>query len=413
MRCPHQASCNTRPKISYRHFCFALLVSLANAAWCTSAIGNTVAEFNTAYNAYHEAVETDQAESRLLYARQTLQIAKSLPQITPTQIAVLTHNLANAYYANGEVDKGIDVINDSIDLYREHYGDPSPELARALMDKARLQILRSQHSPRDAAYQAAKAVEQALAIIAASTGAAEDYAVFLLAGARIMEAAPGNQEKVEHYLIDHYELQRRSNKPDSFAIAAAAYELARFHAEQVFQDRRRDKDAQLARHYLDPALIFAKGDSVGAASDEGLDDWKKQVYDTAYRLYFILEEMETALAHCIRRHTLGPTVGAFSNQDFRKLEEGDPKHPLLVRVAPRYPAVAMRRGWGDEVTIRYDVDEKGNTVDPQVISAEHPELFAEPSLAAIRKWKFLPQCDEQGFVRVKDVESVLRFQVRK
>ena len=64
--------------------------------------------------------------------------------------------------------------------------------------------------------------------------------------------------------------------------------------------------------------------------------------------------------------------------------------PVPVRmVPPVYPYELKRNGVTGVVTLVFEVDEKGNVVDPKVQRSSNPE-FEQPALEAIVKWKFKP-----------------------
>jgi periplasmic protein TonB len=65
---------------------------------------------------------------------------------------------------------------------------------------------------------------------------------------------------------------------------------------------------------------------------------------------------------------------------------------LVEQVPPRFPTRAHRMGITEGVvSIAYTVDEQGNVVDPQVVSADPPRVFDEAALDAIRKWRYRPK----------------------
>jgi protein TonB len=64
--------------------------------------------------------------------------------------------------------------------------------------------------------------------------------------------------------------------------------------------------------------------------------------------------------------------------------------PVPVRmVPPEYPYELKRNGITGVVTLVFEVDEKGNVVDPKVQKSTNPG-FEQPALEAIVKWKFKP-----------------------
>lgn len=70
--------------------------------------------------------------------------------------------------------------------------------------------------------------------------------------------------------------------------------------------------------------------------------------------------------------------------------DGKREQAVPVRtVSPEMPASFRREGGSGLVTVSFDIDEQGNVKDPKVEKSTHREL-EEPTLKALRKWKFKP-----------------------
>lgn len=63
----------------------------------------------------------------------------------------------------------------------------------------------------------------------------------------------------------------------------------------------------------------------------------------------------------------------------------------LVRIPPKYPRVAARRGIEGVVTVSFIITKEGTVRDPKVLKAEPANVFNDEAIAAIRKWKFKPK----------------------
>jgi len=63
----------------------------------------------------------------------------------------------------------------------------------------------------------------------------------------------------------------------------------------------------------------------------------------------------------------------------------------LVRIPPRYPRSASRRGIEGTVTISFTITKNGQVRDPVVISAKPENVFNKAAIKAIKKWKFKPK----------------------
>jgi protein TonB len=63
----------------------------------------------------------------------------------------------------------------------------------------------------------------------------------------------------------------------------------------------------------------------------------------------------------------------------------------LVRIPPRYPRSASRRGVEGIVTVSFIITKDGQVRDPVVVSAKPEKTFNKAALKAIKKWKFKPK----------------------
>jgi TonB family protein len=63
---------------------------------------------------------------------------------------------------------------------------------------------------------------------------------------------------------------------------------------------------------------------------------------------------------------------------------------LIKSPLPRYPRRARARGLEGEVTVRYDVNERGRVAGIEVLSARPDRLFETSVRRAVRKWRHEP-----------------------
>ncbi|MFT7414015.1 MAG: protein TonB [Methylophagaceae bacterium] len=94
----------------------------------------------------------------------------------------------------------------------------------------------------------------------------------------------------------------------------------------------------------------------------------------------------------------GPYLGDFSNAPVAQIEPAVIAAPTmdddvmpLVRIPPRYPRMASRRGIEGVVTISFTITKDGRVRDPVVINAKPENIFDSAALKAILKWKFKPK----------------------
>jgi protein TonB len=73
---------------------------------------------------------------------------------------------------------------------------------------------------------------------------------------------------------------------------------------------------------------------------------------------------------------------------------------VRYRVAPVYPFEAKRSGEMGEVVVEFLVNERGEVVQPRVVSSS-ATVFEEPTLRAVARWKFEPGRKDGRTVRFR------------
>ncbi|MEO6568833.1 MAG: energy transducer TonB [Opitutaceae bacterium] len=71
-----------------------------------------------------------------------------------------------------------------------------------------------------------------------------------------------------------------------------------------------------------------------------------------------------------------------------------------IQATPDYPFSAKREGLDGDVVVEFLVDETGRVANPRVVSSSN-QIFEEPSLRAVMKWRFEPGRREGKVVRFK------------
>jgi protein TonB len=79
----------------------------------------------------------------------------------------------------------------------------------------------------------------------------------------------------------------------------------------------------------------------------------------------------------------------------------------LVRIPPRYPRSAARRGLEGVVTVSFTITVTGTVRDPVVVSATTKNTFNKAALKAILKWKFKPQVVDGKPIERKATQEIV------
>ncbi|GGW62981.1 protein TonB [Alishewanella tabrizica] len=83
----------------------------------------------------------------------------------------------------------------------------------------------------------------------------------------------------------------------------------------------------------------------------------------------------------------------------------------LVRVEPRFPIDAARKGISGWVRLRFSIDESGSVYDIKVIEAEPRNIFDREAVSALRRWKYQPQLQDGKPLKQTDLQVQLDFQL--
>lgn len=96
--------------------------------------------------------------------------------------------------------------------------------------------------------------------------------------------------------------------------------------------------------------------------------------------------------------TGGPYLGEFAKQPKSAPAPVPVQGPIidnevvpLVRIPPKYPRVAARRGIEGVVTVQFIITKDGTVRDAKVIEAKPSSVFNDAAITAVRKWKFKPK----------------------
>jgi periplasmic protein TonB len=73
---------------------------------------------------------------------------------------------------------------------------------------------------------------------------------------------------------------------------------------------------------------------------------------------------------------------------------------ILSQPHPTYPSRAASQGWEDRVVVRYVIGKDGRVKDVKIIEPPTRKDFEEPTLRAIRMWRFRPFVQEGKRVEV-------------
>lgn len=85
----------------------------------------------------------------------------------------------------------------------------------------------------------------------------------------------------------------------------------------------------------------------------------------------------------------------------------------ISKKPPAYPRRALDRGLEGDCTVSYTVNREGRVSDPQVVEGACDDpLFARPSLAAAKSFRYQPRTVNGQRVAVTDVRNTFRYRIQ-
>jgi TonB family protein len=85
--------------------------------------------------------------------------------------------------------------------------------------------------------------------------------------------------------------------------------------------------------------------------------------------------------------------------------------PIVLLLAPVYPAAAVRAGIEGHVVIKYTITSSGTVADVSVVCAKPAGVFEDAALAAVRAWRFDTPMRRGRPIAIEGVRSRLQFQL--
>ena len=105
------------------------------------------------------------------------------------------------------------------------------------------------------------------------------------------------------------------------------------------------------------------------------------------------------------------TAATVTNDVEDKVSFPDGDYFVLLRAAPEYPPNALREGRGGRVQVQFTITKYGTVADATVIESSDKE-FEATAILAVSRWKFMPRVVNGQRVEVRDVATVIRFELQ-
>ncbi len=109
-----------------------------------------------------------------------------------------------------------------------------------------------------------------------------------------------------------------------------------------------------------------------------------------------------------------PSMGNLPGADLPSTADEGEETPARARTrpAPRYPAIAQRKGLEGSVTVRLRVDETGRVTQAIVVKSDPPGVFDDAALGAARLYRFAP-ARRGGEAVASTLQQTIRFELQR
>jgi len=333
--------------------------------------------FKAAYSAYQQYEESQDYQHAMPEAKTAYELGRKIYGKKHENTAALAYNYGLTLIELGDADETRKVLKEAVTLHEAVYGKNSEELIPVLMDLGHAYAM-----ARNLAKQK-KSYNRALKIARNHYGAdSARYGHLLLdAGIEILDEARSAQAKT--YLEDAYQVLRDALGDEDSSTGYAAFQLGRFEfAAKEFADAE--------GHLLAALNTFEDPDHPSNPVEMSTHAWLVSVYEE-------LGESEKATAHC---QAIGRMSPIHENQDYLP----------LFRKAPRYPTLARKSGQEGYVDLDFTVDHEGIVRNPVVIKVKGSDGFVNPSIEAVKAFRYAPRFVEGQAVATPGVTIRLTFQ---
>ncbi len=357
---------------------FALTtVSITNAEETEDPTRQALAD---AWKQYSELSESGDSEASLPHAQRVYELAGKLFDETDKQLAAATLNLGENLIEVDRKDDAKEVLEIAIARYENLYGKNSPELIDPLlsMTVAHFSQWDYRENPvyRDRIYEILQnsidrsSLEFADSVMDVAWNSIAYYPTDTIG--EEMDAALAIYETEPHQ--------------DAIKAAQAHHLLANFHVNRG--------QYKSARQNLDTALGIY--DALG--NDFEADHDEVDQYSTDLRGF--LKDRQPEIERLTAEYEAA-----------RAKPDGAGNLPI-VRVAPYYPADALRKRKTGYVELVFTVDEQGFVIYPKVVKYTGSKSFKNAAIQATLKFRYAPRLIDDEPVAVQRVKTKITFDIR-
>ena len=358
--------------------CGGLIAALAFVATTAGAQQVTTEAMTSAWQAYKQAVQSRSPEAAATTAREVLKLGEQYFEASDERLAVITLNYGNAALDAGDRATARATLELALQRFEAIHGADSPKLVPVLLQLA--------DASADPAIPDGQAQRYARAINIAEAqevmSALELANLNMRAGRHLYEMSESTVgRKFLHKAFNLYFAELGSGAE---ATGDAALLLGK-----VEFDEHRYRDAE--DHFVLALSSFQT--QMPAAHDRQL-----QTRSMLVKTYELLGDSGKATEHCL---AIGEMMSATQS----------PEVEPLFRTSPSYPIDMLANRKEGFVDVGFTVDEEGFVRSPRALVVNGGDSFAEPAIAAVKRFRYAPKFANGRPVETEHVRARVRFEI--
>lgn len=351
-----------------------LLLLISLTAW--SAYGQNEESFNEAVNRYTQLTREGKYQEALPFATKAIELGGKLFAGDDLMTAKLYHNHGTVAALAGESRASQKSLQRAIRLYSK----AGREGAEGILDVYAFVISRENRTAEKWEHlnEGIKAIRK---IVGDSSIESASYVLVLINVA----SADYDLLPERSVLEDAYGVLQDQLDSSAMELGQSAYYLAA--AYFVSQGRDKPDYAKVEAHSKKALQVFE-------SQVELPTEWLRKTLDMRAHLFWYLQDHDRFLESCRGKAA------------YQRMDETRDYFPIL-RVDPTLST--RRHGWA---VVEMDVDAQGIPQNVRIVEESGPS-FGEASAEAVKQWRYVPRCDENGLTTTAGVKAQLMFGSRR
>ncbi len=346
----------------------------------TNAENDLKQRYKAAYAQYKTLSSQQKWQAALPFAKQAYELGLALLGEENKNSAALAYNYGLNLLKVGAKETAIPVLETTLALYENSYGNDNVELIDVLMDLGHAKTENfDSHPPK-------KAYSRALSLSKKYYGANSLHygELNLEVGSNNLDVAQSRDAK--RYLIRGYKTLKKALQANDPRIGLAALKVGKFYLAANTYKSARD-------YFLEALALFEQPGGPSNALELHAHGFLVTTYER-------MKQPENATQHAL---AIGKMTPFKSKQDYLP----------LVKVAPEYPQRSLRKKSQGYVIVQFDVHKKGQVQNAAAVESAGDKAFIPAAISAVNKFRYAPAFKDGQPVVTTGVQNIIRFTLKK